>query len=207
MLFSVGANATHGLRRTNDDKRRAVLTLLSDAEWSQWSDREIAKRCGVSPDTVGRIRAESPLTESDSEKPIERIYTNKHGTQAKMKTGGIGKRPKAALTSPEVTPPDSTSEPVADDDARLEARHTIEMLSAENEKLRDRLAVEQMDLSEEGKLEATNQIADLRAQVRALTAERDAMRVSRDNFQAENAELKKQLAMQQREPKKAGALA
>jgi ParB-like chromosome segregation protein Spo0J len=42
ILFAVGANATHGLRRTNADKRRAVLTLLHDPEWRQWSDSEIA---------------------------------------------------------------------------------------------------------------------------------------------------------------------
>src|SRR4051794_21104679 len=31
ILHSVGANARHGWRRTNEDKRRAVLTLLDDA--------------------------------------------------------------------------------------------------------------------------------------------------------------------------------
>jgi ParB-like chromosome segregation protein Spo0J len=35
VLYSVGANATHGLRRSNADKRRAVETLLTDTEWSQ----------------------------------------------------------------------------------------------------------------------------------------------------------------------------
>jgi Homeodomain-like domain len=58
VLYSVGANSSHGLRRTNDDKRRAVSTLLSDEEWAGWSDREIARRCGVHHDTVGRIRTE-----------------------------------------------------------------------------------------------------------------------------------------------------
>jgi Homeodomain-like domain len=58
VLYSVGANSNHGLRRTNDDKRRAVSTLLSDEEWGGWSDREIARRCGVHHDTVGRIRTE-----------------------------------------------------------------------------------------------------------------------------------------------------
>ncbi|MCU4654354.1 hypothetical protein N8I71_16055 [Roseibacterium sp. SDUM158016] len=38
ILHSVAANTRHGLRRTNDDKRRAVLMLLKDAEWTQWSD-------------------------------------------------------------------------------------------------------------------------------------------------------------------------
>lgn len=58
VLFSVGANATHGLPRTNADKRRAVETLLRDEEWSQWSDREIARQCHVNDKTVGKIRAE-----------------------------------------------------------------------------------------------------------------------------------------------------
>ena len=39
VLHSVGANAAHGLMRTNADKHRAVEVLLKDAEWVQWSDR------------------------------------------------------------------------------------------------------------------------------------------------------------------------
>ena len=34
VLYSVGANAAHGQRRTNADKRKAMLTLLEDEEWS-----------------------------------------------------------------------------------------------------------------------------------------------------------------------------
>lgn len=56
VLHSVGANSTHGLRRTNEDKRRAVQVLLEDAEWREWSDREIGRRAGVSPSTVGSLR-------------------------------------------------------------------------------------------------------------------------------------------------------
>jgi hypothetical protein len=58
VLYSVGANATHGLPRTNADKRRAVETLLTDSEWGQWSDREIARRCQVSNRFVGNLRQE-----------------------------------------------------------------------------------------------------------------------------------------------------
>lgn len=57
-LAAAGANATHGLRRSNADKRRAVVLLLQDEEWSQWSDREIARRCGVSHTFVSNLRAE-----------------------------------------------------------------------------------------------------------------------------------------------------
>jgi hypothetical protein len=48
VLYSVGANATHGLRRSNADKRRAVETLLRDDEWRGWSDHEIARQCAAS---------------------------------------------------------------------------------------------------------------------------------------------------------------
>ena len=58
ILFSVGANASHGLRRTNEDKRRAVITLLQDQEWSGRSDRWIGQQAAVHHDTVGRLRAE-----------------------------------------------------------------------------------------------------------------------------------------------------
>lgn len=57
VLLSLGANASHGLRRTNDDKRRSVLAMLADAEWSSWSDREIARRCGVTHPFVAALRS------------------------------------------------------------------------------------------------------------------------------------------------------
>jgi hypothetical protein len=58
ILHAVGANADHGLRRTNADKRKAVMTLLTDEEWGKWSDNEISKRCLVSQPFVSRVRAE-----------------------------------------------------------------------------------------------------------------------------------------------------
>src|SRR5947209_5388495 len=42
LLFAVGSNALHGLRRTNADKRRVVTLLLLDPEWGTWSNAEIA---------------------------------------------------------------------------------------------------------------------------------------------------------------------
>lgn len=57
VLFSVGANATHGLRRSNADKRRAVEVLLRDEEWQKWTDRKIAEACGVSHPFVATVRS------------------------------------------------------------------------------------------------------------------------------------------------------
>ncbi len=58
LLFAVGADAAHGLRRSNADKRRCIELLLGDVEWRKWSDREIASRCGVSHTFVSKMREE-----------------------------------------------------------------------------------------------------------------------------------------------------
>lgn len=57
VLHSVGANSNHGLRRSNADKRKAIQTMLADAEWSRWSDNRIGQACGVSDKTVAAVRA------------------------------------------------------------------------------------------------------------------------------------------------------
>jgi hypothetical protein len=62
ILYSVGANAVHGVRPTNEDKRRAVMKLLGDPEWSKWPDGEIARRCGVGDALVASLRPNEPRT-------------------------------------------------------------------------------------------------------------------------------------------------
>lgn len=70
VLYAAGANAVHGLRRTNADKRRAVEVLLRDEEWAEWSNVEIARRCAVSESSVRNIRSElertSQIAKSDT---------------------------------------------------------------------------------------------------------------------------------------------
>jgi hypothetical protein len=56
LLYSISANSAHGLPRTNADKRKAVALLLADAEWSLWSDSEVARHCQVHHTMVGRMR-------------------------------------------------------------------------------------------------------------------------------------------------------
>jgi hypothetical protein len=96
--FAVGANASHGLKRTNRGKRNAVMTLLRDPEWSLWSNVEIADRCLVSEFMVRQHRAS--LRENRSEPQPERTYTNKHGSTSTMNTANIGARPAPAVVTP-----------------------------------------------------------------------------------------------------------
>lgn len=99
VFFAVGANAAHGLRRSNADKRKAVLTLLNDAEWSIWSDRQIAETAGVSHMLVGNIRRSLETVSSetgelvDTEKPRERQYITKHGSTSTMQLPARKARP------------------------------------------------------------------------------------------------------------------
>jgi hypothetical protein len=56
ILFACGANQTNGLRRTYQDKRKAVGTLLADPKWRKRSDRWIAEACGVGHPLVADVR-------------------------------------------------------------------------------------------------------------------------------------------------------
>jgi hypothetical protein len=56
MLYAAGANANHGLRRTNADRERAVKMLLADEEWGAKSDRWIAEQAAVSHPYVAKVR-------------------------------------------------------------------------------------------------------------------------------------------------------
>lgn len=58
LMAAAKANATHGLPRSNADKRRAVAILLQDEEWCQISNRDAGVVVGVSHTYVGNLRKE-----------------------------------------------------------------------------------------------------------------------------------------------------
>lgn len=112
LLYAAEANRKHGLSFSNKDKRRIVTLFLNDREWSQWSDREIARRCGVSNTFVSSQRAQ--LSTVDSEM---RTYTTRHGTQATMNVARIGNDPYEGLSEyviKELEQRDASHEAIAD---------------------------------------------------------------------------------------------
>jgi hypothetical protein len=86
-LYSAGSNTSHGLRRTNEDKRNAVLMLLNDPEWARWSDNEIARRCIVSNHLVREVRASL----GEIQVSEDRTYTDRYGNVTTMNTANIGR--------------------------------------------------------------------------------------------------------------------
>lgn len=181
ILYSLSVNAEHGLRRSNADKRKAVMTMLQDDEWKQWSDGEIARQCRVSQPFVSKERRD--VTQNVlSEKPTERTYTNKHGSQSTMKVAAIGKQSKADA-------PDDDYDPR--DDELAEARSAIKELAEQNEALKATASINV--LPEEERQTAGEVIEELQSRVKALEAENDALKSSRDRFQTESAEKQKQI--------------
>ena len=98
VLYAVGANAAHGLRRTHADKRRAVLTVLSDPEWARWPQHEIARRCAVSREYVNRLSRELNASCARSQ---DKARTVRRGAGAYvMDTSRIGGSARAESAQP-----------------------------------------------------------------------------------------------------------
>jgi hypothetical protein len=184
VLYAVGVNDDHGLRRTNEDKRKAVMTLLDDLEWCEWADTAIAKECNVSSMTVGRIRKSLNLEQT------EKKYLNKQGKEVTVNTENLGRKVEVEV------------EPEQDDHLQELAHANVE-LAEELATLKDRLAIKASDATEEEKQSLTDTMAELRATVKAQEAEIAALKSARDQLLAKNADMLKQLAYWKKQAQKA----
>lgn len=171
-LYSFGANDDHGLQRTVHEKRRVVLRMLDDFEWSGLSDREIARICKVSHPFVAKLRAGL----QEDEKPE---------TELKV----VETKPKAEKVQPAKV--EEEEEPENDELHALAIEH--QTLAEENQKLMNKLAVHNMDATEEEKQEALQSLEDKDARIKALEAEVVALKASRDTYQAKNADMLRQI--------------
>ena len=66
--YALQANIRHGLRRTNEDKKKAVEFALNCERWSKLSDRMIADHIGVSHPFVAKMRNQLVTVTSCSER-------------------------------------------------------------------------------------------------------------------------------------------
>ena len=102
---SFSANRTNGLRRTNQDKQRAVKAALAHAKSCGLSDQEIAKHVGVDAKTVGNWREKLTLEFPESAK-------RKGRDGRSINVAKIGKRSPSANPAPaDPSPPASTVDP------------------------------------------------------------------------------------------------
>lgn len=178
ILYSLKANKLHGLRPSNEDKRNSVIKMLNDHEWREWADREIARHCGVSHVFVAKMRKEVAGGQAQDTRKF------------KTKAGNVSTFTNRPIQEPEPEAP-----------AYDEKQEMLEALIAENEKLSEQLAIATIDGTNEEKDLAQSLISDQKEEIRLLKIELVAVKKSRDMFQAENAQLKKQVAMLQKKLK------
>ena len=179
--FALGVNDKHGLKRTIADKRRAVLIALDDIEWGMLTNREIAKKCRVSHTFVSAVR--------------EKYEAGKKGVTPKPKD------------TPDFSKKNRPDDPNIDtefgqDDKVTELLVQQKELEQENTKLLDQLALKTMDATPEQKNQAAETIAELRADNERLERELESVKISRDSYMKQNAEMQKQLNYYKRELKK-----
>lgn len=165
------------------------------------SNDELAQIAGVHKNTITQAKA------VQTKAAPEVVEAVKRGEIGLPKAAAIAKLPKeeqaAAIHKP--APKAVPEAPPAPANHELEeAVSTINELAAENDQLRDRVAVAAMHGTDEERAMAAETIAELREQIKTLEAELDAVRTSRDSFQRQNAELMKQVRMQQKQIKKLG---
>jgi len=178
ILFSVGANNTHGLRRTNEDKRKAVQTLLDDMEWCEWSDREIAKACRVSFMTVSRMRSAQGIEISEVKvKRGDKEFTMKKADNVKVSD----------------VPAKAIDYEFHEEDHLQEMASTIQDLAKELERSEQRIAVAAMEATDEEKGLAKAKFVEMEAKIEAIERENGQLKVRRDSLMIENGELKKQI--------------
>ena len=190
ILYSKGANGLHGLPFTNEDKRKNVQEMLDHFEFGDWSDREIARRCCVSAPFVGRMRKEKR----------ESVKFQKNGKVYEHKVKPKEEKPKADKK----TKSEEEVKTFTDDQGAV-----IDMLHSENtrlaeelEKVKDELNIKNMDATPEQKVMALQTIDELRDEIRKLNIDLVAVKQSRDQYQNENASLKRQIAALNKKLKK-----
>lgn len=88
--FSFSANKANGLRRSNDDKQRAIKAALAHPRGAGLSDSEIARHCGVTQPTVAAWREKLGL--SSKILKIQRRTVTRKGKTFEQNTANIGRR-------------------------------------------------------------------------------------------------------------------
>ena len=203
--FVLSAN----LHRRHLSAGQQAAIVASAQDWAQaqthGGNRRPDQGATLHLETVKGRASESGASER-TQKMADKVARNDPDLAKKVAHGEIS-LPKAVQQiegKPRRQLHQAESAPTEADNAE-EARHAIEELAAENERLSDRLAVEAMDASEEEKTAASQTIAELRERVRILEIEVSALKASRDTYMRESSEKQKQISYWRKLAEKAAA--
>lgn len=140
ILYAAGANASHGKRRSNADKRRAIEALLRDEEWRQKSDRWIADVVKVSDPTVGKVREELYPSQQVQKFAPEKSPEPRRVQAQDGKTYTVPQRSEPRPQNPQKSPPvvQVIEEPIAA--PRVERQPVVDDLKRAKDRMSQLLA-------------------------------------------------------------------
>jgi len=201
VMQSLGANHTHGLRRTNADKKKAAFLAINDAEWGKLSNREIAKICQVSESLV---RASKEMLSSAFK--TQPIPLQKHASKNPTKDVRItpaeykNEEPKEPQSIKNNQAPVVQNNLSHENDGAPTDYTELDHLRDQNAELQELVEAMRTDLCAAGigDIPAAELIAELRRELKNAKLEIKAVTNSRNQLMNENAELKKQCIQQRR---------
>ena len=203
-------------------ERRAgqMLAEMPKAKGTQLNGKSIGGHIVVPPKNDEKTLADLGITKNESsrwqklagvsEEQFEHAIAAAKEVAGEVTTAAMLRSAKPENEKKEKKAPVVTINAPAYDPAEDEAKEkdeTIRTLSEEVDSLKDRLAVEVMSASEEEKTTASETIKSLRAEVKRLEIENSALVASRDSYQRENGELKRQCAMYRKQIEKSQRIA
>lgn len=202
VLFSFGVNGTHGMRRTNADKRKAVKSMLEDSEWAAWSDNKIADTCGVSHPFVAEIRRSilKPLQDRPAIRTVERA-----GKTYQQDTTNIGKPKRPAKPKTKPTPVVDKATVATLDGAQAEAPAPADDGPNAAELAANEMAVKADMEAMQKILDSDDKLAAAYAEIKRLNAELAAVKQARDGYMNQCNEQIRRIKAMQRKLDKAAA--
>lgn len=93
--WACAANRTHGLRRSAEEKRKAVAAALSHANAGDLSNKDIAAHCGVSYDLVASMRSRPKEAEARAVEVVREMP--EASTRAVARAAGVSRHTAAKV--------------------------------------------------------------------------------------------------------------
>lgn len=201
--FVLSAN----LHRRHMTPGQQAAIVASAQDWNKAQsvgNPKLTQKCNVAPlETVADRAAESGSS-IRTQKMADKVAKANPELAKQVAHGNISLPKAVAQVDGKKNKASSVIEMSNEDDYDMlsELKETVVSLADENTSLKDRLAVAVIACTEEEKTAALDTIESLRAEVKRLEIEVRALTDSRNSYQRENAELKRQCAMQRRQLEK-----
>jgi uncharacterized ParB-like nuclease family protein len=182
-LYAFSANHAHGLPASQADRKKIARILLDDEEWKTWSDRKIAELSGLSHPTVGKMR-EALVKFTTPTVPSQTASVATKATTASTSSIEDGAMSESKEQKEFYDPaPDQLSEMV----------DLVAQLTTDNERLREKIAINSMDIQEEDRVDITEQLRHLRSQIEVAERDNQSLRSSRDVYMNQSSMLSEKL--------------